>query len=247
MQPQTSPAPLALSPSDAQPVPRLALFDLDHTLLPLDSDYEWGQFICRLGWVDADAFARRNAQFLAQYRAGTLNLDDYIHFATEAIRARGEAASALAHQQFMREVIEPAIRPAALELLEQHRQAGDEIVIITATNAFITTPIAHRLGVENLLAVNLQREPTGWYSGHIDGIPSSREGKVLRMNAWLQARGWDWGDVFTTFYSDSHNDIPLLSQVNLPVATNPDDTLRQHALRQGWRVLELFQPPQSHD
>lgn len=227
----------------AEPIrkPRLALFDLDHTLLPLDSDYEWGQFTNRIGWVDAVEFASRNQDFFEQYKAGTLDLNEYMQFATQAIRAKGPQASHAAHEQFMTEVIEPAILPPALGLLAQHRNAGDEIVIITATNEFITTPIARKLGVSNLLAVQLQKQADGWYSGLIEGVPSAREGKVTRMQQWLAERQLGWQDVHTTFYSDSHNDIPLLEQVDTPVATNPDATLRQHAQQKGWRILDLFQ------
>lgn len=231
----TSPSPL-----DSQP--RLALFDLDHTLLPLDSDYEWGQFTAREGLVDSAAFAERNAEFFRQYREGTLHLGDYVMFATEAIRKLGPEASHAARERFMREVIAPAIQAPALELLAQHRDAGDEIVIVTATNDFITAPIAQALQVEHLLAVTLQRGENGWYTGLIDGVPSLREGKVTRVDAWLTQRGWDWDQVHTTFYSDSSNDIALLERVDTPIATNPDERLRQHAQLQGWQILDLFEP-----
>lgn len=220
--------------------PRLALFDLDHTLLPLDSDYEWGVFTTRIGWTDAQEFGRRNDQFFADYQAGTLNVHDYVRFATEAVRARGAEAAAQAHAQFMREVITPAIQQAAVALIQAHRDAGDQVVIVTATNEFITRPIAQALGVDELLAVQLARDASGWITGEIDGHPTMREGKVLRMQQWLAQRGLDWGDVESTFYSDSMNDVPLLEKVDHPVATNPDARLRALALQRGWRILDLF-------
>jgi HAD superfamily hydrolase (TIGR01490 family) len=220
--------------------PRLALFDLDHTLLPLDSDYEWGEFTIGIGWRDAAEFGRRNAEFYAHYQAGTLNVGDYVRFATEALRERGEQAATDAHAQFMREVISPAIRPEALALLRSHQQAGDEVVIITATNEFVTRPIAAALGVPQILALELERGPDGWYTGEILGEPTMREGKVRRMDRWLAERGWTWESVESTFYSDSMNDVPLLEVVNHPVATNPDTRLRALAQERGWRVLDLF-------
>lgn len=220
--------------------PRLTLFDLDHTLLPLDSDYEWGEFTIRIGWNDPVEFARRNDEFYAHYQAGTLDVHDYVRFATEAVRQRGPEAAQAAHAQFMREVIAPAIRPQALELLRQHQAAGDEVLIITATNEFVTQPIAQALGVQELLAMRLARDPCGWYTGEIDGIPTMREGKVRRMEQWLAERRLSWGDVESTFYSDSMNDVPLLEKVDHPVATNPDARLRALAQDRGWRILDLF-------
>ncbi|GAB2476044.1 MAG: HAD family hydrolase [Comamonas sp.] len=220
--------------------PRLALFDLDHTLLPLDSDYEWGEFTIRKGWCDSAEFGRRNAEFFSDYQSGTLDIHEYVRFATQAARERGQAAADAAHAEFMQEVIAPAIRPQARALLQRHRDAGDEIVIITATNEFITRPIAEALGVAELLAVNLERDASGWITGEIDGTPTMRAGKVTRMEAWLAERGWDWGAVDTTFYSDSMNDVPLLEKVNHPVATNPDGRLRVLAAERGWRILDLF-------
>ncbi|MFY3382914.1 HAD family hydrolase [Paracidovorax sp. MALMAid1276] len=221
---------------------RLALFDLDHTLLPLDSDYEWGAFTIRIGWNDPVEFARRNDEFYAHYQAGTLNVHDYVRFATEAVRQRGPEAAAAAHQQFMREVITPAIQPQALDLIRGHQAAGDEVLIVTATNEFVTAPIARALGVPQLLAVQLARDANGWYTGQIDGTPTMREGKVTRMEQWLAERQLGWADVDSTFYSDSMNDVPLLEKVNHPVATNPDPRLRALAMERGWRVLDLFTP-----
>jgi len=231
--------------TSSTPALRLALFDLDHTLLPLDSDYEWGEFTIRIGWNDPVEFARRNGEFYAHYQAGTLNVHDYVRFATEAVRLRGPEAAAAAHQQFMREVITPAIQPQALNLIRQHQAAGDEVLIVTATNEFVTTPIAQALGVPQLLAVQLARDASGWYTGEIDGTPTMREGKVTRMEQWLAARQLTWADVDSTFYSDSMNDVPLLEKVNRPVATNPDPRLRALAQQRGWRILDLFAAPSS--
>ena len=230
---------MPLTPSPQRP--RLALFDLDHTLLPLDSDYEWGEFTIRLGWCDRTEFGRRNQAFYDDYLAGRLDVHDYVRFATEAVCRRGRAEAEAAHAQFMREVIAPAIRPEALALLAQHRDAGDEVVIITATNEFVTRPIAQALGVQQLLAVELE-QADGWYTGAIRGTPSMREGKVQRMTEWLAARGLDWDRVDSTFYSDSWNDVPLLERVDRPVATNPDARLRALATERGWPILDLFAP-----
>lgn len=219
---------------------RLALFDLDHTLLPIDSDYEWGEFTIRLGWCDASEFKRRNAQYFEQYRAGTLDIHDYVRFATEAIRHQGEQASAQAHSQFMDEVIRPALRPQALELVERHRQSGDHLLIVTATNDFVTRPIANLFGVHELIAVELERDQQGRLTGGIVGTPSAREGKVQRMNEWLAARDLGWHDVEATFYTDSLNDLALLERVAYPVATNPDRRLRSLAGQRGWPILDLF-------
>jgi HAD superfamily hydrolase (TIGR01490 family) len=220
--------------------PRLALFDLDHTLLPLDSDYEWGEFTIRLGWCDASEFKRRNAEYFAHYRAGTLDIHDYVRFATQAIRERGAQAAARAHEQFMLEVIGPAVRPQALELVQQHRQAGAQLLIVTATNDFVTGPIAQVFGVDELIAVELERDAGGQLTGEIVGIPSARDGKVQRMEQWLRRRQLDWAQVETTFYTDSINDLALLERVSHPVATNPDDRLRALAQERGWPIVELF-------
>lgn len=220
---------------------RLALFDLDHTLLPIDSDHAWGQFTTRIGWTDADTFARRNDEFYAHYKAGTLDIHDYVRFAVDAVRRQGEAAALAARERFMDEVIRPALRPEARALIEAHRQAGETVAIVTATNAFVTRPIASAFGVQELIAVELETGPDGWITGEILGVPSAREGKVTRVQHWLAAQGLQWGDAQLTFYSDSINDLPLLERVNLPVATNPDDRLRAVARERSWRVIDLFE------
>jgi HAD superfamily hydrolase (TIGR01490 family) len=223
---------------------RIALFDLDHTLIPMDSDYAWGEFTTALGWTDATEFARQNDAFYAHYKAGTLDIREYIRFATAAVRAQGATKSIAAHAQFMGAVVIKAIQPQALKLVQDHQAAGDLVVIVTATNAFVTRPIADAFGVPDLIAVDLVRDdsPGGsdWYTGEIDGVPSFREGKVERVGMWLAARGLDWGSVHTTFYSDSINDLPLLEKADVPVATNPDERLYDVATRRGWRILQLF-------
>ena len=223
-----------------KPLYRLSLFDLDHTLLPLDSDHGWGEFTMQIGWCDRAEFGRRNDAFFQDYLAGRLDIHDYVRFATEAVVQRGPQAAAAAHQRFMDEIIRPAIRPAAIELVRRHQQAGDVVVITSATNEFVTRPIAQAFGVDELIATELARGPDGWLTGEVAGQPNMREGKVARLAAWLAARGWDWSDVEATFYSDSMNDLPLLEKVQHPVATNPDERLRALAQERGWPVLDLF-------
>ena len=219
---------------------KLALFDLDHTLLPLDSDYEWGEFSQRIGWTNPLTFKARNDQFYADYQAGTLDVHDYVRFATEAVRLKGAEKAELAHRQFMSEVNLPSVKPAAVSLVKQHQAAGDHVMIVTATNEFVTRPIANAFGVTELIAVELARDPQGWITGEIAGTPSFKEGKVARVAQWLSARGLKWPDVHITFYSDSINDLPLLEMAQTPVATNPDARLRQLATDRGWRILQLF-------
>jgi HAD superfamily hydrolase (TIGR01490 family) len=220
---------------------KLALFDLDHTLLPLDSDHTWGVFTTEMGWTDPAVFSQRNDEFYAHYQAGTLDIHDYVRFATRAARERGATEAAQAHDRYMDEVIRPRITPEALALVRSHQHAGDTVMIVTATNEFVTRPIAQAFGVSELIAVELQRDATGWITGEIKGTPSFREGKVTRVAQWLATRGLDWGDVEMSFYSDSMNDLPLLEKAHHPVATNPDARLRQLATERGWRILELFQ------
>lgn len=223
----------------------LALFDLDHTLIPFDSDYSWGEFTSNvMGWNDPEDFRRKNDEFYADYKAGTLDIHAYCRFATAAIVRKGPEASRAAHARYMAEVVHQGIKSQALDLVKQHQQAGDTVVIITATNEFVTRPIAGLFGVTELLAIELETAalPDGshWYTGEIRGVPSFREGKVTRLEQWMAARGLQWDNVQTTFYSDSINDVPLLERSHTPVATNPDDRLRALAAERGWRILDLF-------
>ena len=222
------------------PKTRVTFFDLDHTLLPIDSDYSWGVFTQDIGWTDPVAFKRRNDEFFEHYRAGTLDIHDYVRFATKAVRQRGAREAGQAHLRFMETVVTPAMRPEAMELVRRHLAAGDQVAIVTATNEFVTAPIANAFGVDELIAVQLERDADGWITGNILGVPSAREGKVTRVAQWLQARGWHWDSVESTFYSDSINDIALLEKVDHPVATNPDERLRTLAAQRGWRILDLF-------
>ncbi|MES2952003.1 MAG: HAD family phosphatase [Pseudomonadota bacterium] len=223
---------------------RIALFDLDHTLLPIDSDHAWGEFTIARGWVDPDSFKRQNDAFYAQYKAGTLDVQAYVRFATASICQQGAINSIAAHADFMKATVQNSIRPQALELVRAHQRAGDLVAIVTATNEFVTRPIAQAFGVDELIAVELEREAQaggeGWFTGAIRGVPSFREGKVVRVEAWLQERGLTWDNVHTTFYSDSMNDLPLLEKATVPVATNPDERLRALAGERGWRILDLF-------
>jgi HAD superfamily hydrolase (TIGR01490 family) len=220
----------------------LCLFDLDETLIPLDSDHEWGEFVIRLGWVEEASFRRRNDAFYAQYKAGRLDIHAYIAFATEPLRERGPAAAAAAHAQFMREVIEPQLRPQALALVREHQSRGDRVALVTATNDFVTGPIARAFGIDALIAVRLEQGPGGTITGRIAGTPSYREGKVVRVGQWLAEGGYDWGDFERiSVYSDSPNDLPLLERATDPVATNPTPALETVARERGWRILRLFE------
>ena len=223
---------------------KLALFDLDHTLIPFDSDYSWGEFTSRLGWTDSAEFQRMNDAFYADYKAGTLDIHAYCRFATAAVCRQGATKSIAAHAEYMRAVVQKGITPQAMELVQAYQREGTPVVIITATNEFVTRPIAELFGVKDLLAIELERDETpggtGWYTGAIKGVPSFREGKVTRMEQWMAARGLSWETVHTTFYSDSINDLPLLDKATVPVATNPDARLLAIAQERGWRILNLF-------
>lgn len=220
---------------------KLALFDLDHTLLPIDSDHEWGQFLVRIGAVDAATFARRNDDFFAQYQAGTLDPVEYLEFALGTLSGFPRAKLAQMQAQFMAEVIAPAIRPAALALLKKHQDAGDLVAIVTATNHFVTAPIAKALGVEHLIAAMPEVDAEGNLTGKLLGTPTQGAGKIVHTKAWLEKMGKKLEDFETVhFYSDSHNDLPLMSIVSHPVATNPNEKLKTHAAANGWQLIELF-------
>ena len=219
----------------------LALFDLDNTLLPLDSDYEWGQFLVRAGAVDPTAFAARNAEFYAQYQNGTLNPIEYLEFALGTLSRFSRSQLDAWHAEFMENIIQPAIRPAALDLVAKHKEADDMVAIITATNRFVTGPIATALGVTHLIAAEPEVTADGTITGRLVGTPPFGPGKVVNTQEWLASLGRTLDDFErSTFYSDSQNDIPLLSAVTHPVATNPNASLAAHARAHGWPILQLF-------
>ena len=220
----------------------LCLFDLDHTLLPIDSDHEFGAFLCRVGLADPVTHRARNDEFYRQYCDGTLVLEEYIQFSTSAWRHLSADEQARLQERFLAEVVQPAIRPPAVELVQKHRDMGDLIAIVTATNEFVTRPIADAFGVADLIAVKLVRDAQGRVTGEIDGVPSFREGKITRVAQWLEERGQALTDFDrVSFYSDSPNDLPLLEQATDPVATNPSPSLEAEAKARGWRLLNLFQ------
>lgn len=214
----------------------LAIFDLDNTLLGGDSDYLWGQHLVELGAVDAETYAASNQKFYQDYVDGVLDNDAYLEF---ALRPLAEHAPDLLHgwrTRFIAEKIEPLILPAARELIAEHHRRGDTLLIITATNRFITEPIAEMLGIEHLLATELELLD-GRYTGKTAGIPTFREGKITALHHWAAQHDVDLAGSW--FYSDSHNDIPLLEQVEHPVAVDPDEALRLHAEQRGWPIISL--------
>lgn len=220
----------------------LTLFDLDGTLIETDSDHAFGEFMIVIGWADAETYRRRNDAFYADYLAGRLDLPAYIEFCTAVWRNRAPAQAEAARRRFAAEVIAPTYGDAARALVERHRAAGDRLAIVTATNEFITRPIAEMLGVEVLIATELERDAQGRVTGRLQGVPSYREGKVERVAQWLADGGLS-PNAFdrVTFYSDSANDLPLLEWSTHPVATNPGTALEAIAQERGWPVLHLFE------
>ncbi|HJV06300.1 MAG TPA: HAD family hydrolase [Chromobacteriaceae bacterium] len=218
----------------------LALFDLDNTLLAGDSDFEWPRFMIKRGMVDQEVYDRRNNHFYEQYKAGTLDINEYLEFVLEPLTRYSRAELDVLHAQYMEEHIKPIILPKGRELLAAHQAAGDEVLIITATNRFITGPIARELGVDTLIAVEVEEDGDGQFTGKPTGVPSYQDGKITRLNMWLAEHGKTLASYDQSFfYSDSRNDLPLLSIVSHPVAVDPDETLRAHAEAHGWPVISL--------
>ena len=219
----------------------LALFDLDGTLLPIDSDHAFGEFLIAIGWADAEAYRRRNDAFYEQYKAERLDIDAYVDFCTAPWRDRPAHELAAAQARFIDEVVRPAVHASALALVQRHRDAGHELALVTATNEFVTRPIARVFGIDTLIATELERDAQGRVTGAIRGTPAFRAGKIERVHSWLQARGRAIGDFASqVFYSDSTNDLPLLEHVSHPVATNPGPALEAVAIERGWPILRLF-------
>lgn len=214
----------------------LAIFDLDNTLLDGDSDYAWGQFLIERNVVERSRYERENERYYAQYVAGTLDIREFLAFSLAPLASNARDTLDAWHREFMREKILPMIRPAARALVQKHRARGDTLLIITATNSFITRPIAAEFGIEHLLATDPE-ERDGRFTGNVDGTPCFKEGKVERLEAWLQKANLTLAGSW--FYSDSHNDLPLLKRVDHPVAVNPDAVLARHAQALGWPILHF--------
>lgn len=216
---------------------RLALFDLDNTLLAGDSDFEWAQFLIEKGVLDREVQEARNQQFYEAYKAGTLDIHEFLDFQLLPLSRHPRSVLNAWHVEFMRERIHPIITQKARDLVASHR--GDARAIVTATNSFVTWPIARELGIDNLIATEPE-QVNGEFTGRVAGVPAFREGKVARVKAWMLEHDSNWDALEQTwFYSDSLNDLPLLSIVSDPVAVDPDETLKDHALRSGWRVISL--------
>jgi HAD superfamily hydrolase (TIGR01490 family) len=214
----------------------LAIFDLDNTLLRGDSDHAWGMFLVERGLVDGEHYRRENERYYAAYKTGTLDIMEFLAFALAPLTKFDRTTLDGWHREFMREKIMPMITPSARALIKQHCTAGDTLLVITATNSFVVTPIVREFGIHHLLATEPEMID-GRYTGRVAGTPCYREGKVVRLRAWLAQQGQTLKDSW--FYSDSHNDLPLLREVTHPVAVNPDDILRDEAQRRGWKILQL--------
>lgn len=213
---------------------KLVLFDLDHTLLDGDSDSLWGRFLVREGAVDAEEYRREGARYMAEYRAGSLDIHEFLAFGLRPLKDNTPEQLESWRARFMQECVLPRIPVASRALLERHRAQGHTLVIITATNSFITAPIATEFGVDALIGTEPEKDGTR-FTGQVAGVPCFREGKVQKLTAWLAGRvpeeSW--------FYSDSHNDLPLLERVQHPVAVNPDEVLSRTAAERGWPVMRL--------
>jgi HAD superfamily hydrolase (TIGR01490 family) len=216
---------------------RLALFDLDNTLLAGDSDFEWAQFLIDQGVLDREVYEARNQHFYEQYKAGTLDIHEFLDFQLKPLSRHPRRQLEEWHRDFMRTRILPIITQKARDLVQSH--VHDARAIVTATNSFVTAPIAREFGIDHLVATEPE-EAGGEFTGRVHGVPSFQKGKVMRVEQWLAEHGLDWGS-FTEawFYSDSLNDLPLLSKVTHPVAVDPDETLKESALEQGWSIISL--------
>ena len=218
---------------------RLILFDLNNTLLAGDSDYEWGQFLVDHGILERSTYEAQNQAYYEQYTAGTLDIHEYLGFALRPLAAHTPQELDRWHADFMRTRVLPMIGPAARELVRGHLAASDLCAIITATNSFVTAPIAREFGIRHLIATEPESRD-GRFTGRVAGTPCFRDGKIIRLHEWLGGLGRGLADFAeSTFYSDSHNDLPLLEKVSRPVAVDPDDKLSAEAARRGWAVISL--------
>jgi HAD superfamily hydrolase (TIGR01490 family) len=217
----------------------LALFDLDNTLLAGDSDFQWGQFLIEEGLLDREKHEVKNIEFYEDYKAGRLDIYAFLEFQLKPLSDHPRATLNALHQQYMERKVHPMMTQKAKDLVNKHKANGDLLMIITATNSFVTGPIATAFGVEHLIGTDPE-QVDGEFTGKVSGLPSFQEGKVIRLKEWLAARGQSLSDFETTwFYSDSHNDLPLMKQVAKPVAVDPDDILRDYAQQQDWPIISL--------
>jgi hypothetical protein len=217
----------------------LAIFDLDNTLLAGDSDYQWGEFLIDIGVVERAAHASINDQFYADYKVGKLDINAFLEFQLKPLSQHPRTQLDAWHREFMQQKIAPMMTEKSRALVEQHRANGDLLVIITATNSFVTGPIATAFGIANLIGT-VPEEMNGEFTGKVTGTPSFQQGKITRLNEWLAERGQGLSDFGTTwFYSDSHNDLPLMKLVDKPIAVNPDPILLAYAEDHAWPIMSL--------
>lgn len=218
---------------------QLALFDLDNTLLAGDSDFQWGQFLIEEGLLDREAHHAQNLQYYEDYKVGKLDIHAFLAFQLKPLTRYPRAQLDKLHERYMERKVRPMMTAKSIDLVEKHRANGDLLVIITATNGFVTAPIAKAFGIDNLIAT-VPEEIDGEFTGRVVGVPSYQQGKVTRLNQWLAERGQTLADFkISWFYSDSHNDLPLMELVDRPVAVDPDVILRAHAAEQSWPVISL--------
>jgi HAD superfamily hydrolase (TIGR01490 family) len=218
---------------------QLVLFDLDNTLLAGDSDFQWGQFLIEEGLVDHETHLTENLQFYEDYKQGKLDIVAFLEFQLKPLSQHPRAQLEAWHKRYMEKKVRPMMTKKALALVEKHRANGDLMIVITATNSFVTKPIATAYGVEHLIGTTPE-EIDGEFTGRVTGTPSFKEGKITRLNEWLAARGQTLANFESTwFYSDSHNDLPLMKLVDHPVAVDPDAILKTYAEEQGWPVTSL--------
>ncbi len=217
----------------------LVLFDLDNTLLAGDSDFEWAQFLISKGVLDKEVYEARNQQFYDQYKAGTLDIFEFLDFQLKPLARHSRAQLDAWHLEFMDTRVRPMMTPKAQALVKQHLDSGAVVAIVTATNSFVTGPIARAFGIPHLVAT-IPAQEDGAFTGKPRGTPAFKAGKIERVEAWLESLGLCWESFAkSSFYSDSHNDLPLMNKVGNPVAVDPDDTLRAHAGNHGWPVISL--------
>ncbi|MDZ7736831.1 MAG: HAD family hydrolase [Gammaproteobacteria bacterium] len=215
---------------------QLAIFDLDNTLIGGDSDYLWGEYLCEQGIINSDGHRHAHRQYYEDYHAGRLDIQAFLRFQLKPLADNPLDDLERWRRDYIESKIKPILLPRARQLIEDHRRRGHQLLIITATNRFITEPIAAELGIENLVATEPEFR-NGRFTGEVRGLPSYREGKVQRMHEWLRERGETSCEQW--FYSDSHNDIPLLKEVDHPMAVDPDDQLREFAEKMDWPVISL--------